>query len=174
MILLLVKCSEIRFDVLIDFYYLTTDTVTSPPLCRTDAYSSIIGGLARGRCGEHCRHQLQGRQGAHGPDHLLLLAAFQGVQDHRRGSHLLRYEAHSRRQGKTSIALLGKSALTPMRQGVTIASQQRYIRYYEKILQFGGIPPIRALYLNKLRVHTLPNFPSGEYSSLFDALYFNS
>jgi phosphatidylinositol-3,4,5-trisphosphate 3-phosphatase/dual-specificity protein phosphatase PTEN len=48
-------------------------------------------------------------------------------------------------------------------KGVTIASQQRYIRYYEKILQFGGIPPIRALYLNKLRVHTLPNFPSDPY-----------
>jgi len=45
-------------------------------------------------------------------------------------------------------------------KGVTIASQQRYIRYYEQVLKMGRLPEMRALYLTRLHIHSLPNFPA--------------
>lgn len=45
-------------------------------------------------------------------------------------------------------------------KGVTIASQKRYVKYYEAVLKKynGKAPPPRKLRLTKLRVHTVPNF----------------
>jgi hypothetical protein len=43
-------------------------------------------------------------------------------------------------------------------QGVTIPSQRRYIRYYQTILSSGGlIPPPRAIQLQAVTIHTIPN-----------------
>lgn len=45
-------------------------------------------------------------------------------------------------------------------KGVTIASQKRYVKYYETVLSKynGEAPPPRKLKLTRLRVHTVPNF----------------
>ncbi|XP_049851540.1 phosphatidylinositol 3,4,5-trisphosphate 3-phosphatase and dual-specificity protein phosphatase PTEN-like isoform X1 [Schistocerca gregaria] len=50
-------------------------------------------------------------------------------------------------------------------KGVTIASQKRYIRYYEQALKYhGGVPPSpNLLRLLRIKVNTVPNF-SNEYS----------
>eukprot|EP01126_Amoeba_proteus_P042146 TRINITY_DN4576_c0_g2_i4.p1 TRINITY_DN4576_c0_g2~~TRINITY_DN4576_c0_g2_i4.p1 ORF type:complete len:447 (-),score=71.97 TRINITY_DN4576_c0_g2_i4:361-1701(-) len=43
-------------------------------------------------------------------------------------------------------------------KGVTIASQQRYIRYYETVLTtyYGVIPRVPVLYFEKIIIHTIP------------------
>jgi len=46
-------------------------------------------------------------------------------------------------------------------KGLTIPSQIRYVRYYEKILQQGNIPT-KKVHLNTLRFHTVPDYdPQG-------------
>ena len=47
-------------------------------------------------------------------------------------------------------------------KGVTIASQQRYVRYYEQVLKT-GVPEPRLLKLTKVRVHTIPNFDGNPF-----------
>lgn len=53
-------------------------------------------------------------------------------------------------------------------KGVTIASQRRYVRYYEEVLKrYGGeAPPPRLLKMTKLRVHTVPNFSGKPFVSI--------
>lgn len=46
-------------------------------------------------------------------------------------------------------------------KGVTIASQKRYVRYYEQVLKAGRVPDPRMLKLKKITVNTIPNF-SGD------------
>lgn len=49
-------------------------------------------------------------------------------------------------------------------KGVTIASQQRYVRYYNEVLKIGGVPPEpRLLMLKSIRVHTVPDFSGDPY-----------
>lgn len=49
-------------------------------------------------------------------------------------------------------------------KGVTIASQQRYVRYYNQVLNLGGTPPEpRLLMLKSLRFHTIPDFSGDPY-----------
>jgi phosphatidylinositol-3,4,5-trisphosphate 3-phosphatase/dual-specificity protein phosphatase PTEN len=49
-------------------------------------------------------------------------------------------------------------------KGVTIASQQRYVRYYNQVLNMGGTPPEpRLLMLKSVRLHTIPDFSGDPY-----------
>lgn len=49
-------------------------------------------------------------------------------------------------------------------KGVTIASQQRYVRYYNHVLNIGGTPPEpRLLMLKSVRMHTIPDFAGDPY-----------
>eukprot|EP01121_Diplochlamys_sp_Union-15-3_P020753 TRINITY_DN8186_c0_g1_i2.p1 TRINITY_DN8186_c0_g1~~TRINITY_DN8186_c0_g1_i2.p1 ORF type:complete len:393 (-),score=66.04 TRINITY_DN8186_c0_g1_i2:7-1146(-) len=49
-------------------------------------------------------------------------------------------------------------------KGVTIASQQRYIRYYEEILRLGSLPEIKALFLNTITIHSPPQVNGDIYA----------
>jgi phosphatidylinositol-3,4,5-trisphosphate 3-phosphatase/dual-specificity protein phosphatase PTEN len=51
-------------------------------------------------------------------------------------------------------------------KGVTIASQQRYIRYYEQVLQLGKVPEPRLLNMKTVRVHTIPKFDGEPYATI--------
>jgi hypothetical protein len=46
-------------------------------------------------------------------------------------------------------------------KGVTIASQKRYVRYYEQVLKLGRVPDPKMLKIKKITVNTIPNF-SGD------------
>lgn len=46
-------------------------------------------------------------------------------------------------------------------KGVTIASQKRYVRYYDQVLKLGRVPDPRMLKIKKIIVNTIPNF-SGD------------
>jgi len=49
-------------------------------------------------------------------------------------------------------------------KGVTIASQQRYVRYYQDVLERGGSPPEpRLLLLKTVRMNSIPEFAGDPY-----------
>eukprot|EP01048_Picozoa_sp_COSAG05_P020215 COSAG05_NODE_3377_length_2100_cov_10.836744_2_plen_136_part_00 len=57
-----------------------------------------------------------------------------------------------------------------LRQGVTIPSQIRYVEYFSRSVDGGGIPEPAVVVLNRIRMHTTPNFdPTGGCGELLIA-----
>jgi hypothetical protein len=52
-------------------------------------------------------------------------------------------------------------------QGVTLQSQRRYVGYYEKVLHEGPREPPTVLRLDRIRMHTIPDFKIGGGSGRF-------